>query len=227
MVGGETMLQVPDSSAEVMTAEVFRRELDRRGPFYDSIHRYAQALLTLLMQSSGCLALHPVHERCCRWLLMTHDRVHRDDFHLSHEFLAMMLGSTRPTVSTVAGMLQKAGLITYTYGHITILDRPGLEAGACECYSTVKAHYDRLRLWPATIRAIDGARLQNRSRVPPAASRRDCSRESHFWPQKVAGRDGQCDAAAPRCCRSSSSGRRQLVRTRDRVEGVARSALQY
>ena len=146
MVGGETMLQVPDSSAEVMTAEVFRRELDRRGPFYDAIHRYAQALLTQLMQSSGCLALHPVHERCCRWLLMTHDRVHRDDFHLSHEFLAMMLGSTRPTVSTVAGMLQKAGLITYTYGHITILDRPGLEAGACECYSTVKAHYDRLRL---------------------------------------------------------------------------------
>jgi Mn-dependent DtxR family transcriptional regulator len=77
---------------------------------------------------------------------MTHDRVHRDQFQLSHEFLAMMLGATRPTVTVVAGMLQKAGLISYSYGHITILDRAGLEAGACECYGTVKTHYDRLGL---------------------------------------------------------------------------------
>ena len=66
--------------------------------------------MTLMMQSTACMALHPVQQRCCRWLLMTHDRVGRDDFHLSHEFLAMMLGSTRPTVTEVAGSLQKAGL---------------------------------------------------------------------------------------------------------------------
>jgi CRP-like cAMP-binding protein len=100
----------------------------------------------LMMQSAACLALHSVHERCCRWLLMTHDRVRRDDFHLSHEFLAMMLGSTRPTVTVVAGALQKAGLIKYVYGRITILDRNGLEAASCECYKTVKHHFDRLGL---------------------------------------------------------------------------------
>jgi len=99
-----------------------------------------------MMQSAACLALHPVQERCCRWLLMTHDRVHQDEFHLSHEFLAMMLGTTRPTVTIVAGTLQKAGLIKYTHGRITILDRQRLEAASCECYSTVKEHFDRLQL---------------------------------------------------------------------------------
>jgi len=77
---------------------------------------------------------------------MTHDRMRRDDFQLSHEFLAMMLGATRPTVTVVAGTLQKAGLITYRHGHISILDRPGLEAASCECYATVKGHFDRLGL---------------------------------------------------------------------------------
>jgi CRP-like cAMP-binding protein len=85
------------------------------------------------MHSIACEAVHPVHERCCRWLLMTHDRVGRDDFHLSQEFLAIMLGSTRPTVSLLAGTLQKAGLITFVHGHITIVDRKGLEAASCEC----------------------------------------------------------------------------------------------
>jgi CRP-like cAMP-binding protein len=77
---------------------------------------------------------------------MVHDRVGRDDFHLSHEFLAMMLGSTRPTVTVVAGTLQKAGLITYKHGRITILDRKSLESASCECYGTVKGHFDRLGL---------------------------------------------------------------------------------
>jgi Mn-dependent DtxR family transcriptional regulator len=77
---------------------------------------------------------------------MTHDRVRTDGFTLSHEFLAMMLGSTRPTVTLVAGTLQKAGLIRYTHGRITILDRQRLEAASCECYATVKSHFDRLGL---------------------------------------------------------------------------------
>ncbi len=146
MLSGETMLQVPDTNAEVMSVETFRSELERGGPFHDCVHRYTQGLLTLMMQSTGCMALHPVQERCCRWLLMTHDRVRRDEFHLSHEFLAMMLGSTRPTVTVVAGTLQKAGLIKYTHGRIKILDRKRLEEAACECYATVKGHFDRLGL---------------------------------------------------------------------------------
>ena len=146
MLSGETMLQVPDTNAEVMSAENFKRELARGGPFHECVHRYSQGLLMLMMQSTGCMALHPVHERCCRWLLMTHDRVRQDQFHLSHEFLAMMLGSTRPTVTIVAGTLQKAGLIKYTHGRITILDRQSLESASCECYATVKEHFDRLGL---------------------------------------------------------------------------------
>jgi CRP-like cAMP-binding protein len=143
---GETMMQVPDTSAEVLSVDIFRREMDRNGPFAESVQRYSQGLLVLMMQSAACLGLHPVQERCCRWLLMAHDRVRQDTFHLSHEFLAMMLGSTRPTVTVVARTLQKAGLIHYIHGRITILDRPGLEAASCECYATVKAHFDRLGL---------------------------------------------------------------------------------
>ena len=114
------------------------------GPLFDCAQRYSQALMTLMMHSTACIAVHPVQERCCRWLLMTHDRVGRDDFHLSQEFLAIMLGSTRPTVSLVASTLQKAGLITYTHGHMRIVDRPGLEAASCECYGVVRAHFERL-----------------------------------------------------------------------------------
>jgi CRP-like cAMP-binding protein len=148
MLSGETMVQVPvpNASAEVMSTETFKRELGRAGPFQECVQRYSQGLLMLMMQSTGCMALHPVQERCCRWLLMTHDRVRTDEFHLSHEFLAMMLGSTRPTVTLVAGTLQKAGLIKYTHGRIRILDRKSLEDASCECYATVKANFDRLGL---------------------------------------------------------------------------------
>jgi hypothetical protein len=146
LLGGETMMQVPDTSVEVLPVGIFNREIERRGPFHDCVQRYSHGYLILMMQSTACMALHPVVERCCRWLLMTHDRMRRDDFHLSHEFLAMMLGSTRPTVTVVAGTLQSAGLIKYVHGHITILDRAGLESASCECYATVKGHFDRLGL---------------------------------------------------------------------------------
>lgn len=142
----ETMVQVPDLDAEVMTAEAFAREMNRGGPFQAVVLRYWQGFQTLIMQSTACMALHPVQDRCCRWLLMAHDRVGRDEFHLSHEFLATMLGATRPTVTVVAGTLQKAGLIQYRHGHVTILDRKSLEDAACECYGAVKAQYDRLGL---------------------------------------------------------------------------------
>ena len=146
LLGGETMMQVPDTNIAVLPVDIFKRELARRGPFHDCVQRYSQGFLIQTMQSIACMALHPVLERCCRWLLMTHDRMRRDDFHLSHEFLAMMLGATRPTVTVVAGTLQKAGMIKYVHGHVTILDRSGLEAASCECYATVKGHFDRLGL---------------------------------------------------------------------------------
>ena len=146
MLSGETMMQVPDTDAEVMSVAAFKRELERGGPFHECVHRYSQGLLMLIMQSTGCVALHSVQERCCRWLLMTHDRVRQDELNLSHEFLAMMLGSTRPAVTVVVGTLQKAGLITYAHGRITIVDRTGLEEASCECYATVRGHFDRLGL---------------------------------------------------------------------------------
>ncbi len=142
----ETMMQVPDTDGEVMAADVFKQEVARAGAFQECVLRYWQGFQKLMMQSTACMALHPVQDRCCRWLLMAHDRVRRDQFELSHEFLAMMLGSTRPTVTVVAGTLQKAGLIRYRHGHVTIVDRKNLEAASCECYASVKAEFDRLGL---------------------------------------------------------------------------------
>ena len=81
-------------------------------------------------------------ERCARWLLMTHDRVARLPFTLTQKFLAMMLGVHRPTVSTAASMLQRAGLITYARGRVTVLDRTGLENASCECYRLINRHYE-------------------------------------------------------------------------------------
>jgi CRP-like cAMP-binding protein len=143
---GESMVQVPDTDAERMPIDAFRREMDQRGALFDAVNRYSQATMALMMQSTACMALHGVQERCCRWLLMTHDRVKSDQFTLSHEFLAMMLGSTRPTVTVVARHLQHAGVIRYTHARIAILNRKRLEAMSCECYATVKAEFDRLGL---------------------------------------------------------------------------------
>ena len=100
-----------------------------------------------MMQSTGCMALHPMQERCCRWLLMAHDRVHQDEFHLSHEFLAMMLGSTRPTVTTRGRHSAGESGLDHIYARPDqILDRDGLEHASCQCYATVRGHFDRLGL---------------------------------------------------------------------------------
>jgi CRP-like cAMP-binding protein len=119
-----------------MTAEQFRHEMDRRGMFYRLITRYAQALMGFMMQSTACNAVHSVEERLARWLLMAHDRMRTDEFALTQEFVAMMLGTARPTVTMVIGTLQQAGLIKYIRGRVTVLDRERLESAACECYRT-------------------------------------------------------------------------------------------
>ena len=98
-----------------------------------------------MIQTTACNARHGVPERCVRWLLMAHDRMHGQRFALSHEFLAEMLGASRPTVSEVAGKLQAAGLIRYSHGRVTVVDRTGLEAASCECYVAIRALFERLR----------------------------------------------------------------------------------
>ena len=104
-----------------------------------------QVLIAQLMQTTACNALHDVQQRCARWLLMTHDRMHEEDFTLSHEFLAVMLGVKRQSVSVVAGVLQEAGLIRYVHGRVTVRNRKGLEAAACECYPLIRAHFHGLQ----------------------------------------------------------------------------------
>ena len=111
---------------------------------YSLVQRYTQTMINQISQSIVCNRRHSVEKRMCRWLLMSHDRMAGDEFPLTHEFLAQMLGVRRPTVTAVAATLHKARLITYHRGRITVLDRKGLEAMSCECYSVVKGHFDRL-----------------------------------------------------------------------------------
>jgi CRP-like cAMP-binding protein len=130
------MVQAAAATCYRMPIGAFRQEMDRRGVFYGLLTRYTQALVGLIMQSTACNAVHNVDQRLARWLLMAHDRVGTDSFPLTQEFVAMMLGVARPTVTIVAGTLQRAGLITYQRGNVTILDRAQLEAASCECYRT-------------------------------------------------------------------------------------------
>lgn len=117
-----------------MTLDDFNREMDLCGAFMDMITRYGDAFLSVVMQSTGCNAAHTVEQRLAKWLLMAQDRMEATEFPLTQEFVAMMLGATRQTVTVLAGELQKAGLITYQRGKIRIVDRKGLEAASCECY---------------------------------------------------------------------------------------------
>ena len=111
---------------------------------YSLVQRYTQAMINQISQSIVCNHRHSVEKRMCRWLLMSHNRVGVDEFLLTHEFLAQMLGVRRPTVTAVAGTLHKAGLISYHRGRITVLDRKELEAACCECYEVVAKELDRL-----------------------------------------------------------------------------------
>lgn len=129
-----TMVQAEMAICYRMTADAFRREMDRHGAFSQLINRYAQALVGVIMQSTAYNAVHTVEQRLARWLLMAGDRVESHEFTLTQEFVSMMLGVTRPRVTVVAGTLQKAGLIRYHRGRVTIVDRERLEAASCECY---------------------------------------------------------------------------------------------
>lgn len=127
-----------------MTADRFRQECRDNSPMQRTSNRYLYVLMAQLSQTVSCTRFHAVEARLARWLLMTHDRAHADHFHLTHEFLADMLGVRRSGITVAAGVLQTRKLISYTRGEITILDRKGLEAVACECYAAVVDDYQRL-----------------------------------------------------------------------------------
>ena len=135
--------QIPGAALQ-MKAKLFQKEMRGCGPLHGLVQRYTQTMINQISQSIVCNHRHAVEKRMCRWLLMSHDRVGADEFPLTHEFLAQMLGVRRPTVTAVAGSLQKDGLIGYHRGKITVLDRKGLEAASCECFQVVAKELERL-----------------------------------------------------------------------------------
>ncbi len=136
-------VQVPGRGLR-MRARAFRELLDQNQRMRAALLRYTHVFFNHIALTAACAHFHSLEQRCCRWLLMTHDRMPSDTFLLTHEFLSMMLGVRRAGVSVAAGALQRAGLIRYQRGRITILDRKGLEERACECYAVTKAEFDRL-----------------------------------------------------------------------------------
>lgn len=148
LLGGDTtpnraVVQIAGGALR-MPARLLQAEFTQRGAVHQVLLRYIQALITQISQTAVCNRLHAVEQRLCRWLLLSHDRVQSNDLRMTQEFIAHMLGGRRESVTMAAGRLQDAGFIHYARGHITILDRPGLEATVCECYRVVKAEIDRL-----------------------------------------------------------------------------------
>jgi CRP-like cAMP-binding protein len=140
---GMAMAQVPGEALAIDT-DHFRATMDSDGKLRPLMFAYAQALFAQVSQSVACNGVHDIHERCARWFLETHDRVEGDEIELTQEFLAGMLGVTRPSVSVAARTLQRAGLVRYRRGRITVLDREALEEASCECYAVVRQEYQRL-----------------------------------------------------------------------------------
>ncbi len=136
-------VQVPGAGLR-MKATLFQKELRQSGSLRTVMLHYAHAFFNQVAQSAACNHFHSLEQRCCRWLLMTHDRMQSNEFLLTQEFLAMMLGVQRTGVTAAAGGLQRAGLIRYKRGNVTIIDRRGLLHRTCECYGVSKLEFDRL-----------------------------------------------------------------------------------
>jgi CRP-like cAMP-binding protein len=138
------VVKFPDPAAQAMSIRAFRHEMNHRGPFAEAINRYAEGFVALLMRSVACNALHSIEQRCARWLLTTRDQAGRNEFPLTQEFLAVMLGVRRPSVTLAFGALQRKRLIDYGNRRIVILDRAGLESASCECYTFLKRQLGRV-----------------------------------------------------------------------------------
>jgi CRP-like cAMP-binding protein len=127
-----------------LKAQLLKDEFFRAGPMQRLLLRYTQALLTQMAQTAVCNRHHSLDQQFCRWLLLSLDRLSSNELVMTQELIANMLGVRREGVTEAAGNVQRAGLIHYSRGRITVLDRPGLEARACECYGVVKKEFDRL-----------------------------------------------------------------------------------
>jgi CRP-like cAMP-binding protein len=147
-VGTEALVQA-DGAALRIDVDELRAAFERSAALRALLLRYAQALHAQVSQTAACNGRHVVDERLARWLLMAHDRADGDEFPMTQEFMAMMLGVRRAGVSVAAGVLQKAGVIGHAYGRMTVLDRAGLEAASCECYGAVRRQFERLLGLPA------------------------------------------------------------------------------
>jgi len=127
-----------------LSAQLMKEEFDKAGPVLHLLLRYTQALITQMSQTAVCNRHHSLDQQLCRWLLLSLDRLQGNELVMTQELIANMLGVRREGVTEGAVKLQKAGLIKYARGHITVLDRKGLEMRSCECYAVVKKEYDRL-----------------------------------------------------------------------------------
>ncbi|NEX61933.1 Crp/Fnr family transcriptional regulator [Noviherbaspirillum galbum] len=137
-----TVCQIPGNSLR-MPAEHFRRAMDGDGALRNLSFRFFRAYLSHVSQSVACNRLHTTEERFARWILASHDRVEGNEFQLTQEYLADMLGVHRPSVTLIARRFQQAGMLDYHRGIVTILDRKGLEEAACECYAQVRKQFAR------------------------------------------------------------------------------------
>lgn len=147
-MGGETTTSraVVQSAGHAyrLSGQLLKDAFFHAGPMQRLLLRYSQALLTQMSQTAVCNRHHRLDQQLCRWLLLSLDRLHSNELCMTQELIANMLGVRREGVTEAAGDLQRAGLIKYNRGKITVLDRPGLEARVCECYQVVKAEMDRL-----------------------------------------------------------------------------------
>jgi CRP-like cAMP-binding protein len=141
------LVQVSGTASKVPLSRL-RAFLDERSHAHQLLLTYARALFAQVLQSVACNATHSVEQRCARWLLMTHDRAEADTFDLTQEFLAVMLSVRRASVNVIGKKFQKRGLIRYSRGKITILDRAGLEAASCECYGIIRRVFAQLLPYP-------------------------------------------------------------------------------
>ncbi len=136
------MVQIAGTGQRMSAVDFTRHVVEPRGELYRLAMRYANTFLGVVAQGAACNARHTVEQRLARWLLTAHDRVKRDRFHLTHDFIAMMIGIRRPSVTEVMGMLREVGGIEYAHGDIRIIERAALESRACPCYATIRRQID-------------------------------------------------------------------------------------
>jgi CRP-like cAMP-binding protein len=172
MGGGSTpsraLVQSAGAGFQLPTRKM-KAEFEKYGPLMHLLLRYTQALITQMTQTAACNRHHSLDQQLCRWLLLSMDRLKGDDLFMTQELIANMLGVRREGVTAAALKLQRAGLIRYARGHITVLDRRGLEERSCECYRVVKDEYDRLlgplKAMPASLHALHSSRTREPSRT--------------------------------------------------------------